>query len=57
MMPYEKQKLSKIRGQAMTPFLLSKVNQRTQGASLKANLGLLLNNARIAALIAVQLAN
>lgn len=48
---------SKIRGQAMTPFLLSKVNQRTQGASLKANLGLLLNNARIAALIAVQLAN
>lgn len=48
---------SKIRGQAMTPFLLSKVSQRTQGASLKANLGLLLNNARIAALIAVQLAN
>ncbi|HSQ26588.1 MAG TPA: pseudouridine-5'-phosphate glycosidase [Anaerolineales bacterium] len=47
---------SKIRGQAMTPFLLSKVNERTQGASLKANLGLLLNNARIAALIAVQLA-
>ncbi len=49
-------KAANIRGQATTPFLLSKVNERTQGASLKANLGLLLNNARIAALIAVKLA-
>ncbi len=48
-------KAANIRGQAMTPFLLAKVNERTQGASLKANLGLLLNNARIAALISIKL--
>lgn len=48
-------KTAHIRGQAMTPFLLEKVNERTHGASLKANLGLLLNNARIAALISIKL--
>lgn len=41
-----------ITGQDVTPFLLEKVNQYTNGASMKANLGLLLNNARLAALIA-----
>jgi pseudouridylate synthase len=41
-----------IRGQAVTPFLLSKVSELTGGSSLRANLGLLLNNARIAAEIA-----
>jgi pseudouridine-5'-phosphate glycosidase len=44
-----------IRGQAMTPYLLAKVNECTQGASLKANLALLLNNAQIAAQIAIEL--
>lgn len=44
-----------VRGQAITPFLLSKVNEKTAGLSMKANLDLLLNNARTAALIAVQL--
>lgn len=44
-----------IRGQAMTPYLLARVNEKTQGASLKANLALLLNNACIAAQIAVEL--
>lgn len=40
-----------IQGQSATPFLLEKVNQYTDGASMKANLGLLLNNARLAAII------
>jgi len=42
-----------IRGQAVTPFLLARVSQLTGQASLRANLGLLLNNARLAAQIAV----
>lgn len=41
-----------ISGQAVTPFLLSRVSELTGGASLRANLGLLRNNARIAAEIA-----
>jgi pseudouridine-5'-phosphate glycosidase len=42
----------KITGQKVTPFLLSRVNDLTGGASLRANLGLLLNNAQVAAGIA-----
>jgi len=41
-----------IHGQAVTPFLLSKVSELTGGLSLKANLALLRNNARVAAEIA-----
>ena len=41
-----------IRGQSVTPFLLSRVSELTGGASLRANLGLLKNNARVAAEIA-----
>ena len=41
-----------IRGQAVTPFLLSRVSQLSGGKSLSANLALLLNNARTAAAIA-----
>jgi pseudouridylate synthase len=40
-----------IRGAAVTPFLLNQVSQISGGSSLKANLDLLLNNARVAALI------
>jgi pseudouridine-5'-phosphate glycosidase len=43
-----------LRGQAVTPFLLGRVAELTGGDSLKANLGLLLNNARLAAQIARQ---
>lgn len=46
----------KIRGAALTPFLLNRVNQLTHGASLRANLSLLRNNAAVAAQIAYQLA-
>jgi pseudouridine-5'-phosphate glycosidase len=38
-----------ITGQAVTPFLLARVSQLSGGASLKANLALLKNNARVAA--------
>jgi len=42
----------KIAGQEVTPFLLRKVNELTGGASLQANLGLLINNAGVASQIA-----
>jgi pseudouridine-5'-phosphate glycosidase len=41
-----------IHGQPLTPFLLARMGELTGGASLKANLALLLNNARLAAQIA-----
>ncbi len=43
-------------GQAVTPFLLRRVSELTQGASLEANLALLLNNARLAAQVAYRMA-
>jgi pseudouridine-5'-phosphate glycosidase len=45
-----------IKGKAMTPFLLTRVSALTGEASLRANLALLENNARVAAEIAVALA-
>ncbi|MEA3352111.1 MAG: pseudouridine-5'-phosphate glycosidase [Chloroflexota bacterium] len=42
-----------VRGQKVTPFLLARVSELTGHASLRANLGLLHNNARVAARIAV----
>jgi pseudouridine-5'-phosphate glycosidase len=45
-------KLKNIIGQAVTPFLLSRVSELTGGMSLQANLGLLLNNAKVGAEIA-----
>lgn len=41
-----------IRGQPVTPFLLKRVTELTGGESLRANLALLLNNARLGAQIA-----
>ena len=43
------------RGKALTPYLLSRINELTHGDSLAANLALLENNARVAAQIAVAL--
>ncbi|MCC7119745.1 MAG: pseudouridine-5'-phosphate glycosidase [Anaerolineales bacterium] len=43
-----------IHGQQLTPFLLSRISELTKGQSLKANLALLLNNAKLAAEIAVE---
>ncbi len=48
---------SNVRGQAATPFLLERVSQLTGGRSLQANLGLLLNNARVASQIAAAMAS
>jgi len=41
-----------IHGQAVPPFLLRRINELTDGKSMRANLSLLLNNARLAAQIA-----
>lgn len=41
-----------IHGQDLTPFLLQRISDLTQGRSMRANLSLLLNNARLAAQIA-----
>jgi len=49
--------IEEIQGQAVTPFLLKRVSELTGGASLRANLGLLRNNAKVAAQIACQLSH
>jgi pseudouridine-5'-phosphate glycosidase len=41
-----------VTGKALTPFLLSQIAQLTEGASMKANVTLLKNNAAVAARIA-----
>ena len=41
-----------IHGQALTPFLLQRISELTHGKSMKANLSLLINNARLSAQIA-----
>ncbi len=48
---------SDIRGKAVTPFLLDRIAELSEGKSLKANMALLLNNARIAAQTAVAFSN
>jgi pseudouridine-5'-phosphate glycosidase len=45
-----------IHGAGVTPFLLNRVNELSGGASMQANLAFLRNNARLAALIAKELA-
>ena len=44
---------AKISGQAVTPFLLDRLRQLTGGESLRANVGLLVNNAQVAGEIAL----
>jgi len=46
----------KVHGQDLTPFLLQRINEFSGGRSLRANLSLLLNNARLAAQIAKTMA-
>jgi pseudouridine-5'-phosphate glycosidase len=45
-----------VKGKALSPFLLARISELTGEASLRANLALLENNARVAAEIAVALA-
>ncbi len=44
-----------ITGKAITPFLLSRIEQLTKGTSLKSNIQLVLNNAKLAGQIAVEM--
>lgn len=44
-----------IKGKESTPFLLGKVKELTQGESLASNIQLVLNNARLAAQIAIEM--
>jgi pseudouridine-5'-phosphate glycosidase len=48
--------LQGIRGKAVTPFLLKRVSELSGGASQRTNQALLVNNARTAALVALELA-
>jgi len=41
-----------VRGAALTPFLLGRLNELTQGATLRANISLVKDNARVAAGVA-----
>jgi pseudouridine-5'-phosphate glycosidase len=50
-------KAKSIEGKAVTPFLLGEILTLTDGASLKTNISLVLNNARLAAKIATELAS
>ena len=45
-----------VTGKEVTPFILKRVNELTEGASLKANLALIENNARVGAQIASDMA-
>ena len=50
----EEAEAQKVRGAAVTPFLLDRVSKLSGGATLQANLALLRNNARLAAKIAAE---
>lgn len=45
----------KIEGAAITPYILKRVNELSEGASSKSNVNLILNNAAVGAKIAVAL--
>lgn len=46
-----------VTGKALTPFLLSRIEQLTRGDSLQANIELVLNNARLAGAVSVALSD
>jgi len=46
---------ARIKGKALTPFLLNKINELSEGKSLKANIELVKNNALVGAKIALEL--
>jgi len=52
-----KAKAAGVRGQAVTPFLLSAVAEETHGESMRTNIALLRQNARVAAQVAQAIAN
>lgn len=46
-----------IKGKELTPFLLSRIKELSKGESLKANIALVLNNAKVGAEIAKEFCN
>jgi pseudouridine-5'-phosphate glycosidase len=52
----ERAQAANVRGQAVTPFLLSAVAEETEGESMRTNIALLRQNARVAAQIAREIA-
>jgi pseudouridine-5'-phosphate glycosidase len=46
-----------VRGKDVTPFLLQRVNEKSQGESLRANVALVKHNARVGAQIALEYHN
>lgn len=53
----EEASLKGIKGKELTPFLLANIAQRSEGKSMKANIALLLNNARVAGEIACEVSD
>jgi pseudouridine-5'-phosphate glycosidase len=51
----EEAESQRVVGRELTPFLLSRMAQASAGATLKANIALLENNARVGAQIALAL--
>ncbi|XP_041361196.1 pseudouridine-metabolizing bifunctional protein C1861.05-like [Gigantopelta aegis] len=51
----EEARAKNVTGRDVTPFILSKVNEQTKGASLHANIALVKNNAAVGSQIAVEL--
>lgn len=47
--------LLEITGKKVTPFLLEKINKKTKGESMRSNLALIKNNAKVSAQIAMEL--
>ena len=54
--PFMSQMAQGIAAKAVTPFLLQRIFELTHGASLEANIALVLNNARLGAKIASEMA-
>ena len=50
----EEARQQNLRGKEITPFLLRRIKEITGGESLRANVELALNNARLAARVAVE---
>ena len=48
----EKEKLNKIYGKDLTPFLIQEINTQSQNETLKTNMALIINNAQLAGKLA-----
>ena len=53
----KKAKLNKVYGKDLTPFLIKEINILSQNKSLKANIALIIDNARLAGKLAANFQN